>query len=34
MAWEIQYKQSFNGWRNTSPFLRDPWVGQDIPPGE
>jgi hypothetical protein len=34
MAWQIQYNQSFNGWRNMSPFIADSWVGQDIPPGE
>jgi ABC-type branched-subunit amino acid transport system substrate-binding protein len=34
MAWEIEYKQGFDGWRNSTPFLADPWVGQDIPPGE
>lgn len=33
-AFEIGYKQSFNGFRNTTPFLTDPWVGQDIPSGE
>jgi ABC-type branched-subunit amino acid transport system substrate-binding protein len=34
MAWEIEYNQGFNGWRNKTGFLADPWVGQDIPPGE
>jgi ABC-type branched-subunit amino acid transport system substrate-binding protein len=34
MAWEIEYSQSFSGWRNMTGFLADPWVGQDIPPGE
>ncbi|MDQ3757577.1 MAG: ABC transporter substrate-binding protein [Actinomycetota bacterium] len=29
-SFEIQYKQAFNGWRRTSGFLVDPWVGQDI----
>lgn len=33
-AFEIQYKQSFAGWRQKSGFLVDPWVGQDIPAGE
>ena len=32
-AFQIQYKQSFSGWRRTTGFLADPWVGQDIPPG-
>ena len=31
-AFSIQYGQSFNGWRQETPFLQDPWVGQDIPP--
>ncbi len=34
MAWEIEYNQGFNGWRNMSGFVADPWVGQDIPSGE
>jgi ABC-type branched-subunit amino acid transport system substrate-binding protein len=34
MAWEIEYGQTFSGWRNKTGFLADPWVGQDIPPGE
>jgi ABC-type branched-subunit amino acid transport system substrate-binding protein len=34
MAWEIEYGQTFSGWRNKTSFLADPWVGQDIPPGE
>lgn len=33
-AFEIQYKQSFAGWRQKTGFLADPWVGQDIPAGE
>lgn len=33
-AFEIQYKQSFAGWRQKTGFLVDPWVGQDIPAGE
>jgi ABC-type branched-subunit amino acid transport system substrate-binding protein len=33
-SFEIQYKQTFNGWRQQSGFQVDPWVGQDIPPGE
>lgn len=33
-AYEIQYKQGFNGWRSQTGLLPDPWVGQDIPPGE
>ena len=32
MAFEITYQQSFNGWRQATEFLADPWVGQDIPP--
>ena len=32
-AFQIQYKQSFSGWRRVTDFLADPWVGQDIPPG-
>jgi ABC-type branched-subunit amino acid transport system substrate-binding protein len=31
---EIQYKSQFNGWSIVSDFIADPWVGQDIPPGE
>jgi ABC-type branched-subunit amino acid transport system substrate-binding protein len=34
MAWEVEYGQSFSGWRSKTGFLSDPWVGQDIPPGE
>lgn len=30
-AFEIQYKQSFNGWRQKTSFIDDPWVGEDIP---
>ena len=33
-AFEIQYKQTFTGWRTMTPLLDDPWVGQDIPAGE
>ncbi|HZQ29225.1 MAG TPA: ABC transporter substrate-binding protein [Acidimicrobiales bacterium] len=33
-AFEIQYKQSFNGWRKATSFIADPWVGEDIPSGE
>jgi ABC-type branched-subunit amino acid transport system substrate-binding protein len=33
-AFEIQYKQTFSGWRQKTGFLADPWVGQDIPAGE
>jgi len=33
-AFEIQYKQTFNGWRQRTGFIVDPWVGQDIPSGE
>ncbi|HVF73770.1 MAG TPA: ABC transporter substrate-binding protein [Acidimicrobiales bacterium] len=33
-AFEIQYEQSFTGWRSRTPLIPDPWVGQDIPPGE
>lgn len=33
-AFEIQYKQSFSGWRQKTGFVKDPWVGQDIPEGE
>lgn len=33
-GFQIQYKQSFSGWRRTTGFLADPWVGQDIPPGQ
>lgn len=33
-AFEIQYRQEFNGWRTTTDFIKDPWVGQDIPAGE
>lgn len=33
-AFEIQYRQEFNGWRTTTDFIKDPWVGQDIPEGE
>ncbi|MDQ1437257.1 MAG: hypothetical protein QOK43_886 [Acidimicrobiaceae bacterium] len=33
-AFAIQYKQSFNGWRQMTGFLKDPWPGQDIPAGE
>jgi ABC-type branched-subunit amino acid transport system substrate-binding protein len=33
-AFEIQYKQSFSGWRRVTGFNADPWVGQDIPPGQ
>jgi ABC-type branched-subunit amino acid transport system substrate-binding protein len=33
-AFEIQYKQSFNGWRQRTGFLKDPWVGQDLQGGD
>ena len=33
-AFEIQYQQSFTGWRQKTGFIVDPWVGQDIPAGE
>jgi ABC-type branched-subunit amino acid transport system substrate-binding protein len=33
-AFSIQYKQNFNGWRQVTGFVGDPWVGQDIPSGE
>ena len=33
-AFEIQYRQEFNGWRTATDFIKDPWVGQDIPAGE
>jgi ABC-type branched-subunit amino acid transport system substrate-binding protein len=33
-AFSIQYKETFSGWRQKTPFISDPWVGQDIPPGE
>jgi ABC-type branched-subunit amino acid transport system substrate-binding protein len=33
-AFEIQFKQTFNGWRQRTSFISDPWVGQDIPAGE
>jgi ABC-type branched-subunit amino acid transport system substrate-binding protein len=33
-AFSIQYKQTFNGWRQQTKFIQDPWVGQDIPSGE
>lgn len=33
-AFEIQYKQTFNGWRQRTGFLVDPWVGQDLEGGE
>lgn len=32
-AFQIQYRQEFNGWRTVTDFIADPWVGQDIPPG-
>jgi ABC-type branched-subunit amino acid transport system substrate-binding protein len=28
-AFEIEYKQTFAGWRQQTQFLTDPWVGQD-----
>ena len=34
MAFEIQFSQSFNGWRQATDFIQDPWVGEDIPEGE
>jgi len=34
IAFEIKYSQGFNGWRQATDFLDDPWVGQDIPAGE
>jgi ABC-type branched-subunit amino acid transport system substrate-binding protein len=33
-GFEIQYKQSFNGWRQRTGFLKDPWVGQDLQGGD
>ena len=33
-AFQIQYKQTFNGWRQQTGFITDPWIGQDIPAGE
>ena len=33
-GFEIQYKQTFNGWRQKTGFLADPWLGMDIPPGQ
>lgn len=33
-AFEIQYAQTFAGWRHVTGFIADPWVGQDIPPGQ
>nr|MDQ3757521.1 ABC transporter substrate-binding protein [Actinomycetota bacterium] len=32
-AFRIQYEQVFNGWRQRTEFLPDPWVGQDGDPG-
>jgi ABC-type branched-subunit amino acid transport system substrate-binding protein len=32
-AFAIQYKQTFNGWRQKTGFLQDPWVGQDTASG-
>jgi hypothetical protein len=29
-AFAIQYKQAFNGWRQKTGFIQDPWVGQDV----
>jgi ABC-type branched-subunit amino acid transport system substrate-binding protein len=29
-AFAIQYKQGFNGWRQKTGFIKDPWVGQDV----
>ncbi|MDQ3756959.1 MAG: ABC transporter substrate-binding protein, partial [Actinomycetota bacterium] len=29
-AFAIQYKQSFNGWRQKTGFIEDPWLGQDM----
>lgn len=31
-AFEIQFKQNFAGWRQTTSMLADPWVGTDVPP--
>lgn len=28
-AYSIQYKGSFNGWRDEQVELVDPWIGQD-----
>ncbi|MDQ3756922.1 MAG: ABC transporter substrate-binding protein, partial [Actinomycetota bacterium] len=33
-AFQIQYKQTFNGWRRMTGFLDDPWVGLDGNPGQ
>lgn len=32
-AFQIDFKQSFNGFRNVSGYVPDPWVGQDVPAG-
>lgn len=29
-AFAIQYKQAFNGWRQKTGFVKDPWVGLDV----
>jgi ABC-type branched-subunit amino acid transport system substrate-binding protein len=29
-AFEINYTQTFNGWRQKTGFIEDPWVGQDL----
>lgn len=33
-SFSIQYKQTFNGWRQRTGFLKDPWVGQDLEGGD
>jgi hypothetical protein len=32
-GFEIQYGQTFNGWRQKTGFIADPWVGMDTSSG-